>query len=799
MAWLGNFIKRNLLNIETNPDKVIEVKTDLYDDRIVISRDEGMFFYGSSGNDQKFEILLHKPCSESLSQGYSLFRSVERETCEKRFNIFRDKLPLLCNISTTNLNIIQKYCTTIQEHPTWSICHLVVYFNLIESILLPKIQSHINTSDPNTGLSPLQVAVKEGNLAMIVKLLQNGASVSHLDNDSNTVFHYAATTNKDILSTLAASFDSNNTNSLNHRNITGHTPLHVACLADKPDCVTALIAMGADVNLAAGSPSASTPHNPLVPPAIMGDFVHDMHAKLHPQEMKYGGTPLHWSSSREVIDALLDRNCDINALNFASRTALHVMVMRNRLECAVALLSREADPNIPDVDGNTALHLAVKEKNISTVQALIVFGADLNHLNHAGETARHMAGLDGSENGPRIVYTLHAVGASRCTSLMSSCTPYCAPGGNSDGVPPPPASGPAPRVISQLLQDSLLSCEANGTSSRGGRLLCLDGGGIRGLVLIILLLHLEQAANKPIIHCFDWMAATSTGGILALALAAGKTLKEALCLYFRMKDQTFSGFRPYSSEPLETMLKESLGTDTTMADIAHPKIMITGCLADRKPVDLHLFRNYEGPAEILYSYPIRQAITCPEFEPLPSYREQLLWEAARATGAAPSYFRSFGRFVDGGLIANNPTLDAITEIHEYNMALKEVGRKAEMVKLSVVVSLGTGSVPLVKSDVMDIFWPSGFWDTAKLVSGVKSMQSVLIDQATLADGRVVDRTRAICSMLDVPYFRFSPQLSEDIVMDEKSDVKLVNMLWETKVYIVSQSQQVNKLAAFLNC
>lgn len=60
------------------------------------------------------------------------------------------------------------------------------------------------------------------------------------------------------------------------------------------------------------------------------------------------------------------------------------------------------------------------------------------------------------------------------------------------------------------------------------------------------------------------------------------------------------------------------------------------------------------------------------------------------------FFRSFGRFVDGGLIANNPTLDAIAEIHEYNMALKEVGRKSEMVKLSVVVSLGTGSVPLVK-------------------------------------------------------------------------------------------------------
>lgn len=69
----------------------------------------------------------------------------------------------------------------------------------------------------------------------------------------------------------------------------------------------------------------------------------------------------------------------------------------------------------------------------------------------------------------------------------------------------------------------------------------MDGGGIRGLVLVVLLLHLEQAVSRPIIHCFDWLAATSTGAILALALAVGKSLHECLCLYFRMKDQAFSG------------------------------------------------------------------------------------------------------------------------------------------------------------------------------------------------------------------------------------------------------------------
>ena len=52
--------------------------------------------------------------------------------------------------------------------------------------------------------------------------------------------------------------------------------------------------------------------------------------------------------------------------------------------------------------------------------------------------------------------------------------------------------------------------------------------------------------------------------------------------------------------------------------------------------------------------------------------EQFVWQAARSSGAAPTYFRAFGRYLDGGLMANNPTLDVLTEIHEYYTALRAV-------------------------------------------------------------------------------------------------------------------------------
>lgn len=57
----------------------------------------------------------------------------------------------------------------------------------------------------------------------------------------------------------------------------------------------------------------------------------------------------------------------------------------------------------------------------------------------------------------------------------------------------------------------------------GEQVLCLDGGGIRGLVLIQLLLAIEQVIQQPIRNCFDWIGGTSTGGILSLAIVHGNS------------------------------------------------------------------------------------------------------------------------------------------------------------------------------------------------------------------------------------------------------------------------------------
>lgn len=214
--------------------------------------------------------------------------------------------------------------------------------------------------------------------------------------------------------------------------------------------------------------------------------------------------------------------------------------------------------------------------------------------------------------------------------------------------------------------------EDESNKEKTARILCLDGGGIRGLVLIQMLSVLEDMMYPtPIYNCFDWIAGTSTGGILALVLATGHTAAECRRYYFRMKDKVFVGTRPYESEPLDAFLKKTLGEETRMGDVLKPRVMLTATVGDKFPADLHLFRNYKSPDDILgYSNSSGSSHHSSRWSiPNQPSEDVLLWTAARSSGAAPTYFRPCGRYLDGGLISNNPTLDLLTEITQINAAL----------------------------------------------------------------------------------------------------------------------------------
>ena len=72
--------------------------------------------------------------------------------------------------------------------------------------------------------------------------------------------------------------------------------------------------------------------------------------------------------------------------------------------------------------------------------------------------------------------------------------------------------------------------------------LALDGGGIRGLVLVQMLFDLERRTGLKITQLFDWIGGTSTGSMLSLGmLYAGMGLRDVQQLYFGLKDEIFQG------------------------------------------------------------------------------------------------------------------------------------------------------------------------------------------------------------------------------------------------------------------
>ena len=64
---------------------------------------------------------------------------------------------------------------------------------------------------------------------------------------------------------------------------------------------------------------------------------------------------------------------------------------------------------------------------------------------------------------------------------------------------------------------------STGFGIRGGsRLLFLDGGGIKGLSQLQVLMELEDRTQSKITDLFDWIVGTSTGAVIALALVYGE-------------------------------------------------------------------------------------------------------------------------------------------------------------------------------------------------------------------------------------------------------------------------------------
>ena len=67
-------------------------------------------------------------------------------------------------------------------------------------------------------------------------------------------------------------------------------------------------------------------------------------------------------------------------------------------------------------------------------------------------------------------------------------------------------------------------------SNGGSRILFLDGGGMKSLVQLEILMQIEEATGCTVIELFDWIVGVSTGGLIALALVYGQWNCSHVCV-----------------------------------------------------------------------------------------------------------------------------------------------------------------------------------------------------------------------------------------------------------------------------
>jgi patatin-like phospholipase/acyl hydrolase len=223
-------------------------------------------------------------------------------------------------------------------------------------------------------------------------------------------------------------------------------------------------------------------------------------------------------------------------------------------------------------------------------------------------------------------------------------------------------------------------------------LLSIDGGGIRGIIPLAALAKLESTTGRLVRDTFSFVAGTSTGAIIAAAIAAGIPASRILRLYVDRAREVFTG-RPllnilrriifgsmYSTQKLHDLLAEEIGSarDWSLND---------------SPVDLLITAKGlpDGiPWYFVKDYPANSRCT----------GRLGLVDCAIASAAAPTYFQPWtvdeglmpphcgpvGALVDGGVgVAGNPVYQACVEAFFYTNATN--GYKPGE---TTTVSLGTG-------------------------------------------------------------------------------------------------------------
>ncbi|MDA8587204.1 CBASS cGAMP-activated phospholipase [Rhodobacteraceae bacterium] len=211
----------------------------------------------------------------------------------------------------------------------------------------------------------------------------------------------------------------------------------------------------------------------------------------------------------------------------------------------------------------------------------------------------------------------------------------------------------------------MMAKDQNNADAHKMRLLCIDGGGIKGTCPAAFLASLEDDLDRPIGQYFDLIAGTSTGGILAIGLALGLSANDLLALYVDKGPEIF-GQAGHPNKIAAWFVDKWASTRHIVApkhDAERLKVVLQSVLKDQKLGQAStrlVVPSWDADLQSVYVYKTahHQRFT-------KDYKKTAV-DAALATAAAPSFFKRHRTvdqvgLIDGGVWANNPTGIAAVE------------------------------------------------------------------------------------------------------------------------------------------
>lgn len=301
------------------------------------------------------------------------------------------------------------------------------------------------------------------------------------------------------------------------------------------------------------------------------------------------------------------------------------------------------------------------------------------------------------------------------------------------------------------------------------KILCIDGGGIRGVFAVAILRAIEKEYNQPIAGMFDMIAGTSTGAIIAASATLEMDMGEVQESYIEYGEKIFtkqskSGFLKsfYSDRYLRDYIQDAFG-ETTLLDIKKPLLIPTVDITHGNPF---VHRSNYGNAE-QDDHSIK------------------LWDVVLSSCSAPVFFppnniNNNYLAIDGGLWANNPSLVCITEAqHYFKKNLEDIQ----------IMSIGTGLQKINFSMETKREWGVTKWLPFHLPS--MRMTPKLLDLALHLSSESV--TYHCQHLLGGHYFRINEELGQEVPFDAPEFVDLLVELGDK-----SYQKQRKKIASFLS-